>query len=378
VPGTSVPLVARVTIDATPPILNLPADSTAEATGPSGAAVGYSATATDALDGPVPVTCSPASGSTFPLGTQTVHCSATDAHGNTATGMFTVTVQDTTPPSLTVPVDKTAEATSAAGAPVSFSASATDRVDGPVGVACSPSSGSTFALGTTTVRCSATDAHRNTGTGSFKVTVDDTTPPTLTLPADIAVKASSNSQTVVTYSASADDLVDGKVPVTCSPDSGSSFPVGTTTVNCSAKDTHQNTTSGHFAVKVSYAWTGFFQPIDNNPDQSGDPALATVWNSAKAGSTIPAKFGLGGNQALAVIAIGYPKSVKVACPSSAVTVDPIETYADSTSAGLVYDPSANQYVYSWKTTSTLAGTCQEPILRLADGITHYSFFKFTK
>ena len=36
-----------------------------------------------------------ASGSTFGFGTTTVHYSATDHAGNTASGSFTVTVQDT-------------------------------------------------------------------------------------------------------------------------------------------------------------------------------------------------------------------------------------------------------------------------------------------
>lgn len=50
-----------------------------------GARVGYTATATDAQDGTLPVTCTPASGSLFPVGTTTVTCSATDAAGNTGT-----------------------------------------------------------------------------------------------------------------------------------------------------------------------------------------------------------------------------------------------------------------------------------------------------
>ncbi|MBZ5560498.1 MAG: Ig-like domain repeat protein [Acidobacteriia bacterium] len=89
-----------VIADATPPVLTAaPADITAEATSPSGAIVTYTPpTATDAVDGPVPVTCVPASGSTFPLGATTVVCSATDAGGNTASESFTVTVVDTTPP----------------------------------------------------------------------------------------------------------------------------------------------------------------------------------------------------------------------------------------------------------------------------------------
>ncbi|MFO1370942.1 MAG: HYR domain-containing protein [Candidatus Competibacteraceae bacterium] len=78
--------------DTTPPVLNLPADITVEATSPSGAAVTYSASATDDVDGPVPVKCAPASGSTFPIGTTTVSCTATDNAGNQASGSFKVKV----------------------------------------------------------------------------------------------------------------------------------------------------------------------------------------------------------------------------------------------------------------------------------------------
>ena len=84
---------------------------------------------------------------------------------------------DTTPPALILPADLTAEATSAGGATVSFSASAHDDFDGDVPVSCQPASGSVFPLGTTTVACSAVDGAGNTGAGSFVVTVRDTTPP---------------------------------------------------------------------------------------------------------------------------------------------------------------------------------------------------------
>ncbi len=80
--------------DTIPPVLsNVPAAITVEATGPSGAMVTYdSPTATDAVDGAVPVTCDPLSGATFPIGTTTVTCAANDAAGNTATASFDVTV----------------------------------------------------------------------------------------------------------------------------------------------------------------------------------------------------------------------------------------------------------------------------------------------
>ncbi len=78
--------------DTAPPVLTLPSDLIVEAAGPSGAAATYVASAHDAVDGPIAVTCAPASGFTFPVGVTPVSCSATDAAGNTATGSFTVTV----------------------------------------------------------------------------------------------------------------------------------------------------------------------------------------------------------------------------------------------------------------------------------------------
>jgi flagellar hook assembly protein FlgD len=60
--------------------------------------VTYSASATDTINGSIPITCTPPSGSTFQYGTTTVQCSATDSHLNTAFGSFTVTI---TAPDLT-------------------------------------------------------------------------------------------------------------------------------------------------------------------------------------------------------------------------------------------------------------------------------------
>jgi hypothetical protein len=86
-----------INIDATPPVIEVPADIIEYTTGPDGAQVDYSATATDYVDGDVvvgdvPVDCSPVSGSTFPVGATQVNCSATDAAGNEATKTFHVSV----------------------------------------------------------------------------------------------------------------------------------------------------------------------------------------------------------------------------------------------------------------------------------------------
>ena len=251
--------------DTTPPVLTLPADITAEATSASGAIVTFTATAIDDSDGPVPVVCVPASGSVFALGLTTVHCSATDAASNVATGTFKVTVRDTTPPVLSLPAPITAEATGPAGAAVSYSAAATDAVDGSVPITCTPAPGSTFAIGTSTVSCTATDSHSNVAHGSFTITVRDTTPPVLHLPADITRLILIGDGDHVTYTATATDLVDGNVSVTCTPPSGFEFPIGTTTVHCSSTDSHSNTATGTFHVTVHGTFPPFVLAVVANP-----------------------------------------------------------------------------------------------------------------
>ncbi len=85
--------------DTTPPVIPPLANLTIEATSSGGAVVPYVVPdAMDAVDGARPLACTPATGSTFPIGTRTVGCSVTDRAGNSATAAFTVTVRDTTPP----------------------------------------------------------------------------------------------------------------------------------------------------------------------------------------------------------------------------------------------------------------------------------------
>ncbi len=259
------------------PVLTLPSNMTVEAVNASGALVSFTASASDVVDGSLAVTCLPASGSTFPLGITTVNCSATDSQNNTANGSFTVNVVDTTQPVLTLPANITVAALDPSGVTVNFTASANDKVDGPVAVTCSPVSGSVFIVGTTTVNCSATDSHSNTVSGSFTVTVTlDTTPPVLNLPANMTVEAVNASGALVNFTASANDAVDGPVAVTCSPASDSIFPFGTTTVNCSATDSHSNTASGSFTITV----------VDTTPPVLTLPANMTVTALNASGASV--------------------------------------------------------------------------------------------
>lgn len=88
--------------DVTPPVVTVES-KTVEATGPSGANVTYAASALDNVDGPLTPTCVPPSGSLFALGATTVTCQATDAAGNTGSENGTITVVDTTPPTVGCP-----------------------------------------------------------------------------------------------------------------------------------------------------------------------------------------------------------------------------------------------------------------------------------
>lgn len=87
-------LLTLVGDDTTPPVLNVPSAVAADATSPAGAIVSYEATAADDVDGPVPVTCAPPSGSPFPIGDTTVECTASDAAGNSAEASFNIHVKD--------------------------------------------------------------------------------------------------------------------------------------------------------------------------------------------------------------------------------------------------------------------------------------------
>ena len=245
--------------DTTSPSVDVPANMTEEATSSSGARVTFAVSATDAVSGSLTPACDKGSGATFPLGTTTVNCSATDGAGNVGTNSFAVTVQDSAKPDVTVPRDIVAEATSASGAVVTFTGvSANDTVDGSLPPSCNRASGGTFALGTETVTCSATDNAGNTGTNSFTITVQDTTPPRVTVPGPIVAEATSAAGAPVTFSVSATDAVSGSPSVNCTRgtgpgsdvESGATFPLGDSTVTCSATDGAGNTGTDTFDVRV--------------------------------------------------------------------------------------------------------------------------------
>ncbi|HET7027347.1 MAG TPA: HYR domain-containing protein [Candidatus Limnocylindrales bacterium] len=221
-----------------------------------------------------------APGGPYPY-TLTFDASTSNADTTAITNMvvvsFTLTVVDNTPPTLHLPSSLTVEGNDRDGATVTFEASAGDLEDDtPPAVDCSPASGSHFSIGTTTITCAATDTDDLASTASFEVTVVDTTAPALATGPDVdAVTADPNGIVVTFATPIADDLVDASPVVTCDPGSGSAFPVGSTTVTCTASDASGNRSNTAFSVRVHLARVVFDAPIGsaNVVDANGSRSI---------------------------------------------------------------------------------------------------------
>lgn len=224
-------------------------------------------TATDAASTTVSVNCVPASGSAFGITTTPVTCTATDLGGNATTTSFNVTIQDTTAPTIESAPSNISATTTDTGTQVAFTSPiAYDLVDGTSTAVCTPSSGSTFSLGTTQVTCSATDSHSNTASSTFNIIVSDVGTPVLSLPENIVMEATGPDGSAVTFNATASDIGDAtSTAVSCTPASGSVFSLGGTTVSCNSQDSASNTANGSFSVTIQDTTAPNITVLGDNP-----------------------------------------------------------------------------------------------------------------
>jgi len=166
-------------------------------------------------------------------------------------------VIDTEAPIVITSPDLSIEAATKAGSVVNFNTPiATDNIGVISGPMCSPSSGTIFPIGKSTVLCSALDAAGNVGTASFTVSVVDTQAPRVITPSDQIYTTSNLKGVIVTFTVSASDDVDGSLAVNCDPSSGSTFPVGSTLVLCRSSDAAGNTGYASFYVTVILQTSG--------------------------------------------------------------------------------------------------------------------------
>jgi len=284
--------------DTTGPVLQCPNDMIVEATCPEGAIVNFTVTATDLVDTSPEISCSPPSGSMFPLGTTKVSCSAKDSSGNwAAPSVFYVTVQDAAPPEITCPADVTVEQESYAGTVVALEATATDNCDtNPV---ITSDELAIYPLGVTIVTFTATDASGNSASCSMTVTVVDTTPPVITLNGDATMTLECGIDSYTEEGATATDLCDGDVPVVIGGDTVDTSTCGTYVVTYDATDDSGNSAAqvtrtvivedtippefslsvepnvlwpaNHKMVKITPSWT-----VSDNCDESPDVTLVSI------------------------------------------------------------------------------------------------------
>jgi hypothetical protein len=158
--------------DQTAPTIQCPSNiTTTAASGACTRVVNFPLTVSDNCTGPITVTTSQPSGTEFPVGVTPVTVTATDGAGNSSQCQFTVTVQDLTAPQLSCPANIQTVAITASGRVVTYATPTVTDACAGASVTCLPASGSTFAVGTTTVTCTATDASSNQAQCSFAVEV---------------------------------------------------------------------------------------------------------------------------------------------------------------------------------------------------------------
>ncbi|MBI3597607.1 MAG: PxKF domain-containing protein [Nitrospirae bacterium] len=344
-----------------PPQADAGGNQILEATSPAGASVSLNGTGSDDPEGdPLTFSWTGPFGSvtgasptvTLPLGIHAITLTVTDTLGETGTDTMQVTVRDTTPPVIASHADLTSEATSAAGAVVTYTSPATsDAVDGAGVASCLPASGSSFGMGNATVTCNASDAHGNAAAATtFVVHVVDTTPPVISLTAP----GPQTYACTLTIAFSATDIASGVASVSAtlngSPVSNGQKATltkpGLNSLSVTATDVAGNSSTKTVSFSVTYNFIGFLDPI--NSDGS---------SIFKLGSTVPIKYQLTDCNGLAVTtAVGTLAVFKI---TDAVLGTVVEVSTDSSGTANtdnLFRYSAPNYIYNLGTKPYSQGT----------------------
>jgi hypothetical protein len=213
--------------------LQIPSIVLAEAMSFDGGFARFDVTGTSLYSPAVSVSCSNKSGDFFPYKTTTVDCVATDDLGNSAKDSFPVSVADNTPPALSTPTDLLWFG-KPDGSIVTFDVKATDLVDPDAKFYCKPESGSFLRIGTSSITCTGADRFGNTSSQDFRVHVGSDDTPALVAPAAVFAEATGRDGATVTYKATGSNAKGSAVDVLCDPAAGKLFPIGVTSIKCTA------------------------------------------------------------------------------------------------------------------------------------------------
>ena len=234
------------------------------------------------------------------------------------------------------PVPKCHNVTVSAGPTCTASASidnASFDPDGADTIMLAQSPPSPYPLGNTLVTLTVTDNHNVARTCQATVTVADTTPPAMTVPADIVAHTDPGLCTAVVQftqpSVSDNCSGPGQIRVVCTPSSGSVFPKGQTTVNCTAVDLAGNQTTGSFKVTV----------LDQEPPKITCPADIVIQTLSPIDQSV---------------VVTFSPVVTDNCPGVSFVCSPVSGSAFSRGTTTVTctatDASANQSVCAFKVT----------------------------
>ena len=220
-------------IDTTAPEISSLEDITLEATSVDANIVNLdSPTASDVQD----VTIYIIAPDVFPVGETIVTWTAVDTSDNSASVTQTVTIVDTTKPGLSIPQDQTVEASSLEGTLVEIGQAEAHDITGISSIV--HDAPDAFPLGSTLIAWTVTDNHGNITTAYQRITVVDTTAPTIISPQDILAEAVDPTMNYIGLGelSAADDVgiesVTNDKPIT--------FPFGSTTVTWTVTDTSGN------------------------------------------------------------------------------------------------------------------------------------------
>jgi hypothetical protein len=285
------------------------------------------------------------------VGDHTVTLTVQDGHGGSSTCHATVTLLDQRPPSIVCPAAVPAlvlDADCSVTLPDYRTLANASDTCSSVTVTQDPAPGSIFeGVGSLLVKLIAQDSSQNTKDCSFTVVVVDSTPPILgACPGNQTVTAPTIAGAVASFTTPTAAENCGSVNVSCVPASGGTFPLGITTVVCTAADDAGNSAQCSFNVSVAYSWSGLLQPI--NTDGS---------SVFKLGSTVPVKFQLTG--ASAGIANATAKFSYTKIGSGAGTVNETVSTASADSGNTFrYDATSSQYIFNWSTKGLTSGNYQ--------------------
>ena len=252
--------------DTTPPTITEPRDMTVEATA---LLTPVTIETPDVTDGthPNPTITRTPTKTLFPVGVTVITWTATDSSGNSDTATQIITIQDTTPPTITKPTNKTFEATGEQTSLTSAqigTATATDLVDSNPTVTSNIPQSFEFNVTATPITWTATDSYGNSDTVTQIITIRDTTSPTITAPADVSFTTTDTSIALTSAdygTATAMDRVDSSPTITSN--APPSFRADrTTTITWTATDDYGNSAHAPQLVTVVHSSLRIFVPID--------------------------------------------------------------------------------------------------------------------